>query len=255
VSNDNPKRPVALVTGASRKIGIGAAIARALANSGWDVATTYWRPYDDAMPWGSEADEADELLSELRSCGVRSTALEVDLADAESPSRVFDHATEQLGAVDALVLAHCHCTESDLMTTSRESFDLHFAVNARGSWLLVREFGRRYEGGHGNGRIVAITSDHTAGNLPYGASKGAMDRIVLSAAEEYKALGITANVINPGPTDTGWMSAKLRESVRAGTPLGRVGEPEDCASLVAFLCSSSGGWINGQLLHSDGGIP
>jgi 3-oxoacyl-[acyl-carrier protein] reductase len=90
-------------------------------------------------------------------------------------------------------------------------------------------------------------------NLPYGASKGAMDRIVLAATHEFKHLGITANVINPGATDTGWMSDELKTLVKASTPGGRIGLPSDVANLVAFLCSPQGGWINGQLLYSNGG--
>jgi 3-oxoacyl-[acyl-carrier protein] reductase len=152
------------------------------------------------------------------------------------------------------VMAHCHSVDSDINTTLLESFDLHFAVNARAAWLLIREFGKRYRGGHGQGRIISITSGHTAGNLPYGASKGAMDRIVLAAAYEFQALGVTANVISPGATDTGWMSVNLMESVRNRTPLGRVGQSQDCANLIRFLCSKEGGWINGQLLYSDGGF-
>lgn len=101
---------------------------------------------------------------------------------------------------------------------------------------------------------MALTSDHTAGNLPYGASKGALDRIVLAAARELGGLGITANVVNPGPTDTGWMSASLRAEIEQRSPLGRLGTPQDAAALVAFLCTERGEWINGQLLHSDGGI-
>ena len=81
-----------------------------------------------------------------------------------------------------------------------------------------------------------------------------MDRIVLAAAQEFNALGITANVINPGATDTGWMTDEQLEAARRGNPLGRVGMPQDCANLVEFLCSSEGGWINAQLLHSNGGI-
>jgi 3-oxoacyl-[acyl-carrier protein] reductase len=72
--------------------------------------------------------------------------------------------------------------DSGILETTTESFDLHVAVNARASWLLVREFGRRFRAARGRGRIVALTSDHVAGNLPYGASKGALDRIVLAAA-------------------------------------------------------------------------
>ena len=88
----------------------------------------------------------------------------------------------------------------------------------------------------------------------YGASKGALDRIVLAAAEEFRDLGIAANVINPGPTDTGWMTAQQIADFTRQTPGGRPGLPDDCANLVRFLCSEEGGWINGQLLHSNGGL-
>jgi 3-oxoacyl-[acyl-carrier protein] reductase len=124
----------------------------------------------------------------------------------------------------------------------------------RAGWLLIREYARQFPGPPGSGRIVGLTSDHTAGNLPYGASKGALDRIVIAAAREFSGLGISANCVNPGPTDNGWMSEQLRVELTASTPLGRLGQPRDAANLVAFLCSPDGGWINGQLIHSDGGL-
>jgi 3-oxoacyl-[acyl-carrier protein] reductase len=147
-----------------------------------------------------------------------------------------------------LVLCHCESVDSGLLDTTIESFDRHMAVNARATWQLIREFGRRFASPHGTGRIIALTSDHTVGNLPYGASKAALDRITLAAARELASLGITANVVNPGATDTGWMNDELVQEVARSTPLGRVGRPEDAANLVSFLCSPEGGWINGQLL-------
>ena len=104
------------------------------------------------------------------------------------------------------------------------------------------------------GRIVALTSDHTAHNLPYGASKGALDRIVVAAAVELAGRGIRANVINPGPVDTGWMTPEIRQTVLGQTPAGRLGTPADIAGLVRFLMSDAGGWITGQVLHSNGGV-
>ncbi|MFD7421900.1 SDR family oxidoreductase [Streptomyces californicus] len=289
----SPARPVALITGVGRSVGIGAGIARRLAASGWDVAFTYWTPYDRRMEWGAEPGAAASIADELTSAGARTAAIEADLTDPDAPARIFDEAEERLGGqVTALILSHAESVDSGLLDTTVEAFDRHFAVNARATWLLIREYGLRFRGGRADapgadsygtgadapadasghatadsgarpgphaaprpptGRIVALTSDHTVGNLPYGASKGALDRITLAAAHELAHLGVTANVVNPGPVDTGWMTDDLRASLIQGTPLGRLGTPRDTAHLVDFLCSPEGQWINGQLLKSNGG--
>lgn len=256
-----PARPVALITGVGRSIGIGAGIARQLAASGWDIAFTYWTPYDRRMEWGAEDGAAAAIAKELEDAGARTAAIEADLTGPDAPTRIFDEAEQRLGPVTALVLSHAESVDSGLLDTTVEAFDRHFAVNTRASWLLIREYGLRFRGepgggasaGAGTGRIVALTSDHTVGNLPYGASKGALDRITLAAAHELAHLGVTANVINPGPVDTGWMNDELRAALTRGTPLGRLGTPRDTAHLVDFLCSPQGQWVNGQLLKSNGG--
>jgi 3-oxoacyl-[acyl-carrier protein] reductase len=253
-SASGPGRPVALVTGVGRSVGIGAGIAARLAASGWDIAFTYWNAYDDRMPWGVESAATAAIGQSLSGHGAAVAAVEADLADVDSPALVFDEAERLLGNVTALVMCHCESVDSGLLDTTIESFDRHFAVNARASWLLIREYGRRFRGAHGTGRIISLTSDHTVGNLPYGASKAALDRITLAAAHELAHLGVTANAINPGPVDNGWMTDELREAVLRQTPLGRLGTPRDTAHLVEFLCSSEGGWINGQLLMSNGGF-
>lgn len=247
-------RPLALVTGVGRTAGIGAGIARQLAASGWDIAYTYWSPYDARMEWGAEPGAAETIGEDLARHGARTVAIEADLADPAAPDRVLDETEQRLGGVTALVLCHCESVDSGLLDTTVESFDRHFAVNARATWLLIRAYGSRFAGAHGSGRIVGLSSDHTAGNLPYGASKGAMDRIVLAAAREFAHLGVTANVVDPGPVDTGWMSPELQAACRDHTPLGRLGTPQDAAHLVDFLCSPRGQWVNGQLLHSNGGL-
>ncbi|RKE17828.1 SDR family oxidoreductase [Streptomyces sp. TLI_171] len=247
-------RPVALVTGVGRTIGIGAAIAERLAASGWDIAHTYWTPYDTRMSWGVEQGASEAIGAALRARGARHLAVPADLADPATPARLFDQVESGLGPVTALVLSHAESVDSGLLDTTVESFDRHFAVNARASWLLIREFGLRFTGEFGTGRIVALTSDHTVGNLPYGSSKGALDRITRAAARELAHLGVTSNVVDPGPTDTGWMDDALRAEMTRATPLARLGTPEDAAKLVDFLCSPDGQWINGQLLQSSGGL-
>lgn len=243
-----------LVTGVGRTIGIGATVAADLAGAGWDVAISHWRPYDEKMPWGADRDAQTELTERMTALGARTAVVEADLSDPAVPARLFDEVERELGGVTALVLCHAESVDSGLLDSSVDSFDLHFAVNARATWLLIKEFGQRFRGEHGSGRILAFTSDHTVGNMPYGASKGALDRITLAAARELAHLGVTANVINPGPNDTGWMTPKQLSEVARDTPLGRVGTPQDSANLVTFLCSPKGGWINGQLLYSNGGF-
>ncbi|MCW5253921.1 SDR family oxidoreductase [Streptomyces sp. SHP 1-2] len=248
------RRPVALVTGAGRSAGIAASVVLRLARDGWDVAFTHWTPYDARMEWGAEPGAAGALRERAADLGARTYAVEADLADPAAPAGLFDAAERELGGVTALVLCHCESVDSGLLDTTVESFDLHFAVNARATWLLIREYGLRFRGTHGTGRVISLTSDHTVGNLPYGASKGAMDRITLAAARELAHLGVTCNAVNPGPVDTGWMSEEHRADMVRATPLGRLGLPGDCANLVGFLCSAEGGWVNGQLLLSNGGI-
>jgi 3-oxoacyl-[acyl-carrier protein] reductase len=252
-------RPVVFVTGASRPDTIGAAIARNQAALGWDVAFAFWDDYDAMMPWGARANGHDAFADELRALGARALPVAVDLSHPEAAARAVDRVRAGLGPIQALVASHAHSVDSGLLDTSVEAFDRHFSVNARGTWLLIKAFAEQVvapaePGGPALGRIVALTSDHTAHNLPYGMSKGALDRIVIAAAVELAPLGITANLVNPGPIDTGWMTPELAADLAAETALRRLGTPEDTADLVAFLLSASGGWITGQLLHSNGGF-
>ena len=229
----------ALVTGVSRKAGIAATIAARLRADGWNVVTTGLRTYDARMEWGAD----DVALADH----------EVDFTDAGAPEALFA-ALAADGPITALVMCHAESVDSDILTTTIESFDRHFAVNARAIWLLIRAFARQLPAeAAGSARIVAMTSDHTAFNLPYGASKGALDRIVLAAADELAGLGVTANVINPGPNDTGWMDDDVKAFIVERNLQPRLGTPTDTANLVSFLLSDQGGWINRQVLYSDGG--
>jgi 3-oxoacyl-[acyl-carrier protein] reductase len=248
------QRPIALVTGVGRRAGIGAAIVDRLARDGWDIGFTYWRTYDDRMQWGRDEEALAAITTDAEAQGARVYALEADLAVVEEPERIFGEVREALGDVRALVMAHAESVDSGILDTSVESWDRHFAVNARASWLLVREFARGFAGPHGAGRIVTLTSGAIVHNLPYGASKSTLDRLMVAAAVELRESGIAANAVDPGPTQTGWMDDELVAYIKERTPLGRSAVPGDAAELVAFLCSERGGWINGQVLYSDGGF-
>lgn len=245
-------RPVALVTGVGRMAGIGAGIARQLAADGWDLVLSYWSDYDARMPWGSEPEDVVRLTAELEAIGAKVHVLSADLQDPGVPDRLVAEAAQAAGSLQGLVLSHAESVDSGVLDTSVESFDRHFAVNTRASWQLIGAFARQATGD--GGAIVALTSDHTAFNLPYGASKGALDRIVIAAARELGPRGISANVLNPGPVDTGWMTPEVRDELTAQQPTGRLGTPADVAGTVAFLLSPAGRWVSGQLIKADGGF-
>jgi len=250
---------VALVTGVGRRRSIGAALATGLARDGWDLALGHWSPYDERLGYERTPQDPEAVAEECRALGSRVVLLPGDLADAEVPSRLVTSAVEGLGPLTALVMSHCESVDSSILTTTTESWDRHFAVNARATWLLVKAFAEQLPdgpagGGEVRGRVVALTSDHTAHNTPYGASKGALDRIVVAAALELGDRGVRANVVNPGPIDTGWMTEEMRASVVAETPAGRLGTPTDTADLVRFLLSDQGSWVNGQVLYANGGF-
>ena len=245
-----------VLTGVGRRRGIAAAIALALAEDGWDLLLPYWTPYDRRLGIGGGEDDVRSVAEEARARGAAVVTVEADLADVDAPRAVLD-AAAALGECRALVLSHSESVDSGILDTSVEAWDRHFAVNTRAAWLLIKHFADGLPDVPTlatTGRIVALTSDHTAFNLPYGTSKGALDRLVRAAAVELGPRGIRANLINPGPIDTGWMDDGIRAACIAETPAGRLGTPTDTADLVRFLLSDRGGWISGQLLHSNGGF-
>src|SRR4051794_15356760 len=245
-------RRAAPVTGGGKRIGNGAGVAARLPDDGWGPALVCSRTYDADRPDAAGADEPERIATDLRGRGARVILLDADLGDPDVPDRVVADAGAALGPLRGMVLSHAESRDSGILDTSVASFDRHVAVNARASWQLMAAFARQVAAG--GGAIVALTSDHTAWNVPYGASKGALDRVVLAAARELGPLGIRANVVNPGPVDTGWMTDEVRQALVERQPGGRLGTPLDVAPLVAFLLSDDGAWTTGQLIHTDGGF-
>jgi 3-oxoacyl-[acyl-carrier protein] reductase len=248
---------VALVTGVGRRRGIGSAVCRALASRSADIVLSYWKAYDREMPWASGEDGPGALLGELRAAGVRAEGVEADLSGSESPRSLLDAAEEKLGRPSILVNTAAYSTRDGYEALDAETLDVHYAVNVRAMALLSVGFARRYPGGPG-GRIVNFSSGQSLGPMPeelaYVATKGAIEAFTRTLAVEVGHKQITVNAINPGPTDTGWMTEELEQEIIPKFPLGRIGQPEDAARLVAFLASDEAAWITGQIIHSEGGF-
>ncbi|HET7092820.1 MAG TPA: SDR family oxidoreductase [Thermomicrobiales bacterium] len=248
---------VALVTGATRLAGIGAAVCRALADDCADIAFTHWRVYDRRFPWAGGEDEPANLAAELGARGARTLALEADLADPATPERLLDRVEAELGPLHILVNNAAYSTTDDYATLDAATLDAHYAVNVRATALLAVGFARRFTGGAG-GRIVNFSSGQGRGPMPdelaYAASKGAVEAFTVSLAPAVAPLGITVNAINPGPTDTGWIGPELARELLPKFPFGRLGAPADAARLVAWLASDDAAWITGQIINSEGGF-
>jgi 3-oxoacyl-[acyl-carrier protein] reductase len=260
---------VAIVTGANH--GIGAAVARRLAARGVGVLLTYLR-LDDAPDPGipeayrrSRAGGGASVAEEIEAAGGRAVAVEADLGEAGAPASLFDAAERELGPVDILVNNATGWVQDTftpaqedafgraLRPVTPESFSQQFAVDARAAALLIAEFARRHaERGASWGRIIGLTSGGTLGfpsEVSYGAAKAAQENYTMSASVELAGYGVTANMVHPPVTDTGWVTDDVREAVRVSDELVHVATPEQVAEVIEFLASDAAGLVTGNILH------
>ncbi|MDO5683620.1 MAG: SDR family oxidoreductase [Propionibacteriaceae bacterium] len=251
---------VALITGVSRRQGIGHAIARRLAAQGADLLVTHHRPHDVAQPWG--ADDVSLVLDSIRGCVVseaqRVVDVAADLTGDGVPEAVVARAVAEFGHVDILICNHARSGgDGPLGALTAEMLDAHWAVNARSALLLVQAFAVRHDGRPG-GRVILMTSGQGMGPMPgevaYAASKAALAGITLTLADQLADAGITVNCVNPGPVDTGYVTPELARQTAPMFPLGRWGEPDDPARLIEWLVSDEGAWMTGQVLNTEGGF-
>jgi 3-oxoacyl-[acyl-carrier protein] reductase len=251
------KGSVALVTGVGRPAGIGAAVCRELATLGHDIAFTYWGRYDDEMYPGDRGGFQAKFVAEIEAMGKRCYYREADLSDPLVPKQLVTGVVQTLGPIAILVNNAAYSTRADALEVTAEDLDAHYFVNFRATVLLSQAFLAQWSGETG-GRIINLTSGQGLGSMPteiaYAGSKGAIEAFTTSSAPTLGPLGVTINAVNPGPTDSGWMSDELRDELVPKFALGRIGRPEDAANLIAFLCSSQAGWITGQVINSEGGF-
>ncbi|MGD2043064.1 MAG: SDR family oxidoreductase [Acidimicrobiia bacterium] len=258
---------VAIVTGANH--GIGAAIARELGSQGASVVVAYLRTTEDSTMPGPyrEARTADgsAVVEAIRQAGGRASSIEADLANVSAPNRIFEFAQSEFGPVSILVnnasrwvadtftSSSVDRLERSLPRVSPETVDSVFAVDARAAALMISEFARRHEVASLDwGRIIGLTSGGSLGfpeEVSYGAAKAAMENLTMSAAMELAPRGITANVVHPPITDTGWITEAVRHEVQASRELFNIASPEEVAGVVVFLCSDAARTITANRIH------
>lgn len=247
---------VALVTGTSRRKSIGAAVCRAFAACGVDVFFTYWRDFD-RQTWYADEEGPTRIEADVRRQGARVASAEIDLALRDSGRRIMDEAIRHIGVPSILVNSATHDPQGKryITTLDADELDLTYAVNVRGMALLTAEFVREYPGGPG-GRIINLTSGQSIRPMPdslaYATTKGAVEAFTSSLAPSVASMGITVNAVDPGATDTGWITEEQRAAWTAEMSMGRIGQPEDAARFITFLASDAGEWITGQVIHSRG---
>ncbi|MFF4621109.1 SDR family oxidoreductase [Nonomuraea jabiensis] len=249
---------VAVVTGVSRRIGIGYAIARELLATGAKVLVQSWTQHDAEQPWGSDPAGMDGVLESLGGVGDRLHHVEADFADPAAPAWVMEQAVGRFGHVDVLVANHARSRRQSLAELTAAELDLSWAVNARAGALLTQAFPAQHDDRRSGGRVILFTSgQHLApmpDELPYAISKGAIQQMTLSLADALADRGITVNTVNPGPVDTGWAGPELTRRVGRSLPAGRWGRPEEVARVVRWLASDEAAWITGQVINSEGGF-
>jgi 3-oxoacyl-[acyl-carrier protein] reductase len=254
---------VALVTGVSRRAGIGYAIARRLAAQGASLVLHHYAPHDRDQPWGADPGGLEAVIGGVTEALADPDAVvwhqEADLSDPDAPARLIESAAETSRFLDVLVCNHARSGgDGPLGTLTAGMLDAHWAVNTRASILLAQAFAGQHDDSRPGGRIVFMTSGQDLGPMPgevaYAASKGALASITQTLADQLAGRGITLNTVNPGPVDTGYAPPDAHEIVRRRFPQGRWGTPDDPARLIAWLVTDDAAWITGQVINTEGGF-
>ncbi|HJY02327.1 MAG TPA: SDR family oxidoreductase [Streptosporangiaceae bacterium] len=251
----------ALVTGVSRRAGIGYAVARRLAALGASLFLHHYVPHDRDQPWGEDPGGIQAVVAGVRDALAAVDAsvhhVELDLALPEAPARLIEAAADAFGHLDILVCNHARGGDGPLGTLDAALLDAIWAVNTRSTILLTQAFAARHDGRPG-GRVIFMTSGQDlgpmTGEVAYAASKGALASITKTLADQLADQHIPLNAVNPGPVDTGYAPPEAHEVVRRHFPQQRWGVPDDPARLIAWLVTDEAAWITGQVINSEGGF-
>ncbi|MFC4140509.1 MULTISPECIES: SDR family oxidoreductase [unclassified Microbacterium] len=274
----------ALVTGVSRRAGIGYATATTLAALGANVFLHHFRPHDLDQPWGGDDLEAVRSgVAEALVPGALSGDRHADLRDPESIEPLLDAASALTGSLDILICNQAMSGgDGGILDMTADRLDAHWQTNARATMLLTAGFARRKAGtdaaaqrpgeraGSGpfekpTGHVIWMTSGQAdgpmRGEVAYATSKAALAGVTKTVAAELLDHGIVLNTVNPGPVDTGYLDPATTDrdlswlpEFLAKTPFGRFGRPDDPARLIGWLCTDAGSWVVGQVLTTDGGF-
>src|ERR1700733_15371969 len=253
---------VALVTGVSRRTGIGYAIARRLAALGASLFLHHYAPHDEEQPWGADPGGAQAVVAGVTTAlaaeGAAVGHAGLDLAAPDAPAELIGAAAARFGHLDILVCNHARSgADGPLGTLDAAMLDAHWAVNTRSSILLAQGFAAQHDGRPG-GRVIFMTSGQDLGPMPgevaYAASKGALASVTETVADQLADQQITVNAVNPGPVDTGYATGEAYEAVRRRFPQQRWGVPDDPARLIAWLVTDEAAWITGQVINTEGGF-
>ena len=240
---------VALITGATRRAGIGAAIARELVGAGAVVFVAHFRDYDRQKAWGIAPEEPESVLATL---GASGAGTEIDLSESSGAGQLFDRAISRFGHVDILVNNAAYWEAGGIAEVTAAQLDRHYAVNIRAAVLLCGEFVRRRRSG-ASGRIINITSGQglspMPGDLAYAVTKAGLDALTLSLSTGLAGSGVAVNAIDPGATDTGWISDDLRARLVAASAAGRIGTPQDVADVVRLLSGDAAAHLTGRIIR------
>lgn len=248
---------IALVTGVSRLKGIGKAICTELAKNGVDIFFTYWLNYDKQMDWGVADHEPEKIQEEIQKYGVRCEKIELNLMEESSIEKLFKTVNETLGSPSILVNNATYSTQTNLSNITAKELDFHYNVNLKAMILLTTKFIKDFNKNEG-GRIINLSSGQNLSamseEIAYAMTKGAVETFTRTISHEIAKKNITINAVNPGLTDSGWLNDSLKELFIDRFPMGRIGQPDDAAKLIAFLASEKAQWITGQIINSEGGF-